>query len=187
MLTANEILKQMKKGNIHISPFDINLLNPNSYNVRLSPKLKVYDKDAILDVRKENNTFREVTIPEEGFLLLPNTLYLGATMEAIASDKYISAIDGRSSLGRLGMQIHLTAGFGDVGFNGTYTLEITVVQPLMIYPEYEIAQVYFEKPDGKVDFLYKGRYQYQINPTQSRSIIDSKSIEGYHYDNKGKM
>lgn len=185
MLTANEILKQIKKGNIDIDPFDIKNLNPNSYNVHLAKKLKVYDKGAILDVKTQNNSFREIEIPEEGFILLPNTLYIGATQERVQSDKFISSIDGRSSIGRLGMQIHLTAGFGDIGFNGTYTLEITVVQPVRMYPLYPVAQIHFEKADGKVDFLYNGRYQGQISPQESKSSINSETIKGYHY-NKGE-
>lgn len=182
MLTANEILKQMKKKNIDIDPFDINNLNPNSYNVHLSNKLKVYNNNAVLDLKSNNNYFNEVIIPSDGLILLPNTLYIGATKETISSDKFISAIDGRSSIGRLGIQIHLTAGFGDIGFHGTYTLEITVVQPVRIYPDFPIAQVYFEKPTGKVDFLYNGRYQGQKDPTESKSNIDSNKIEGYHYN-----
>lgn len=182
MLTGNEILKQIKKGNIGIEPFDINCLNPNSYNVHLANKLKVYDNNAVLDLKTQNNYFKEIIIPSEGFILLPNTLYIGATKEVISSDKFISSIDGRSSIGRLGMQIHLTAGFGDIGFHGTYTLEITVVQPVRIYPDFQVAQVHFEKPDGKIDFLYKGRYQGQKDPTESKSSIDSKSIKGYHYN-----
>ena len=79
------------------------------------------------------------------------------------------------------MQIHLTAGFGDLGFKGTYTLEITVINPVRVYPGLPIAQVYFEKPDGKIDFLYHGRYQGQIEPTESKINISSDSIEGYHY------
>lgn len=181
MLTGNEILRQIKKGNISIEPFDIDCLNPNSYNVHLANKLKVYDNNAVLDLKTQNNYFREVTIPSEGFILIPNVLYIGATKEVISSDKYISSIDGRSSIGRLGMQIHLTAGFGDIGFNGTYTLEITVVQPVRIYSDFPVAQIHFEKPDGKVDFLYKGRYQGQKDPTESRSSINSKCIDGYHY------
>ena len=182
MLTAHEILKQMKKNNLNIEPFDIKCLNPNSYNVHLSNKLKVYNNNAVLDLKTQNNCYNEITIPPEGFILLPNTLYIGATKEVISSDKFISAIDGRSSIGRLGMQVHLTAGFGDIGFHGTYTLEMTVIQPLRIYPDFQIAQVYFEKPDGKVDFLYKGRYQGQKDPTESRSSIDTRQINGYHYN-----
>lgn len=186
MLTGNKILKQMKKGNLSIEPFDIKSLNPNSYNVHLSNKLKVYDKGAVLDPKLENNCYKEIEIPQEGLILLPNTLYIGSIQERVKSDKFISAIDGRSSIGRLGMQVHLTAGFGDIGFNGNYTLEITVVQPVRMYPFYPIAQIYFEKPDGKVDFLYRGRYQGQTNPTTSRSSLNSESIQGYHYNKKIK-
>lgn len=181
MLTGSEILKQVKKKNIVINPFDIDQLNPNSYNVRLGDTLKVYDKTAILDLKEDNKHYERVHIPVNGYILLPDTLYIGSTREVIGSDKYISAIDGRSSIGRLGMQVHLTAGFGDIGFHGTYTLEITVVQPVKIYPDFPIAQVYFSKPDGKVDFLYSGRYQDQKQPTQSLINIPSSKIEGYHY------
>lgn len=184
MLTGNEIIRQIKKGNIEIDPFDIDCLNPNSYNVHLANKIKVYDNNAVLDLKTQNNYFKEIEIPKEGLILLPNTLYIGATKERIASDKFISNIDGRSSVARLGMQVHLTAGFGDIGFNGTYTFEITAVQPIRIYPDYQIAQVYFDKPDGKIDFLYKGRYQGQKDPTTSKSSIDSKNIDGYHYNKK---
>ena len=181
MLTGHEILKQVKRNNIIIEPFNIEQLNPNSYNVRLGDRLKVYERGAILDLKQDNKCYNEIVIPKEGFVLLPDTLYIGATKEIIGSDKYISAIDGRSSIGRLGMQIHLTAGFGDIGFQGTYTLEITVVQPVRVYAGYPIAQVYFEKPDGKVDFLYSGRYQGQIEPTESKVNVDSRKIDGYHY------
>ena len=182
MLTAHEILKQMKKNNLNIEPFDIKCLNPNSYNVHLSNKLKVYNNNAVLDLKTQNNCYNEITIPPEGFILLPNTLYIGATKEVISSDKFISAIDGRSSIGRLGMQVHLTAGFGDIGFSGKYTLEITVVVPLIVYPNFEVAQVYFEKPDGEVDFLYHGRYQNQEGPTTSKSFARTDSYNGYHYN-----
>ena len=76
MLTGNEILKQIKKGNIGIEPFDIDCLNPNSYNVHLANKLKVYDKNAVLDLQTQNTYFKEITIPLEGFILLTNTLYI---------------------------------------------------------------------------------------------------------------
>lgn len=181
MLTGHEIMKQIKKGNIGIEPFNLEQLNPNSYNVRLADRLKVYEPGVILDPKKNNDCYTEIVIPDYGFVLSPGKLYIGATKEIISSDKFISAIDGRSSIGRLGMQIHLTAGFGDLGFKGTYTLEITVINPVRIYPGLPIAQVYFEKPDGKIDFLYHGRYQGQIEPTESKININSDSIEGYHY------
>lgn len=182
MLTSNEILKQMEKGNIGITPFNRDNLNPNSYNVTLNNKLKMYNPDAILDPQEDNNDYTEIIIPEEGIILKPNRLYIGATNEIISTDKFISAIDGRSSIGRLGIMVHLTAGFGDIGFKGTYTLEIVVTQRVRMYPNYKIAQVYFSEPYGDIDFLYSGRYQNQIEPTTSRASIDSHTISGYHYD-----
>jgi len=181
MLTANEILKQQRKGNIVIQPFNIKQLNPNSYNVRLSNKIKRYDPKAILDSKTGNRHYEELIIPEEGIILEPGILYIGSTEEIIGSDKFISSIDGRSSFGRLGLQVHLTAGFGDIGFCGAYTLEMTVVQRLRIYADSEIAQVSFEKPTGKIDFLYHGRYQHQDGPTESRVDQLTKYYRGYHY------
>ena len=182
MLTANEILKQIKLGNIGIDPFDINCLNPNSYNVHLADEIIQYDKHIVLDMKKKDNRYTKKIIPESGLTLYPNTLYIGSIKETVSSDKFISAIDGRSSIGRLGMQVHLTAGFGDIGFHGTYTLEMTVIQPLRIYPDFQIAQVYFEKPDGKINFLYHGRYQNQKDPTESKSSIDARHLENYYYE-----
>ena len=184
MLTGHEIFRQWKKQNIYIDPFDVKQLNPNSYNVRLDNRLKVYDKHYILDMKGSNTCYDEIVIPPEGLILAPGTLYIGSTQEVIGSDKFISAIDGRSSIGRLGMQVHMTAGFGDIGFKGKYTLEITVVQPLRIYPDSLIAQVYFNKPDGKADFLYSGRYQGQSEATISRVGMDENKIEGYHINSK---
>lgn len=181
MLTGQEIIKQLNKGRIEIEPFDIKQLNPNSYNVRLDNRLKVYDKSYVLDMKSDNTCYNEIVIPPEGLILLPNTLYLGSTKEVVGSDHFISAIDGRSSVARLGMQVHMTAGFGDIGFKGNYTLEITVVQPLKIYPDSLVAQVYFEKPDGKVNFLYSGRYQGQTGATTSRVNKDSDKIKGYYF------
>ena len=111
-----------------------------------------------------------------------NTDIISQLEETISSDKYISAIDGRSSIGRLGISIHSTAGFGDIGFSGTYTLEISVVQPVIIYPDMLIGQVYFTEPNGDIDFLYSGRYQNQSGAVESRINIDSKDISNYHYN-----
>ena len=186
MLTANKILKEMKKGNIEISPFNLDQLNPNSYNVRLSNVLKTYNTDGynniVLNTKNVSSlSTTEHIIPASGFLLTPGKLYLGSTVETISSDKYISAIDGRSSIGRLGIQIHSTAGFGDIGFSGNYTLEISVIEPVVVYPDTLIGQVYFTKPTGKVDFLYNGRYQNQEGPVESKISINSKKISNYHY------
>lgn len=305
MLTGHEIERQIKKGNIEISPYDPKFINPNSINLRLHPCLKVYDRDADrinllmntkyeapvednhirikpfditsiaklnmedikteamevkqaapvanaenatsvekdsdtitiktggkeatvhmltghaiseeivsktdaivekvnigfdcaldyvgnrhsnaieriralekypnnesyhltpLDMNKDNPTM-DLFIPEEGLVLWPGVLYIGRTLERTATDKFIPMINGRSSVGRLGISVHITAGFGDIGFDGTWTLEITVAEPVRVYPCSEIAQVCFFKPCGKIKKLYKGRYQNQIDATASR-------------------
>lgn len=120
-----------------------------------------------LDMHKENETI-EFEIPEEGLILQPGVLYIGRTVERTWTDKYIPMINGRSSGGRLGISIHICAGFGDIGFDGTWTLEITCVEPVRIYPNSEIAQVCFFKPYGKVKDLYRGRYYQQEDATASR-------------------
>lgn len=120
-----------------------------------------------LDMHKENETI-EFEIPEEGLVLQPGVLYIGRTVEKTWTDKYIPMINGRSSGGRLGISIHICAGFGDIGFDGTWTLEITCVEPVRIYPNSEIAQVCFFKPYGKVKDLYRGRYYQQEDATASR-------------------
>ena len=120
-----------------------------------------------LSMEKKNNTL-PVFIPPEGLILYPGVLYIGRTVERTFTNKYIPMINGRSSGGRLGMSIHICAGFGDIGFDGTWTLEITVVEPLRVSPFAEIAQVAYFKPFGKKNILYNGRYQKQIDATASR-------------------
>lgn len=172
MLTGQAIIDAVNEGKIHISDFDLNRINPNSYNLRLHPQLKVYT-DPVLDARKKNNV-RELIIPEEGLVLEPGQLYIGRTVESTATDFYIPEIDGRSSYGRLGIWIHVTAGFGDVGFNGTWTLEIAVLHPLRVYPYDEIAQVCFFTPHGSTNIKYDGRYQGQLEATESRVELRKK-------------
>ena len=120
-----------------------------------------------LDMHKKNETI-EFQIPEEGYVLQPGVLYIGRTVERTATDRFIPMINGRSSGGRLGISIHICAGFGDIGFDGTWTLEITVVEPVRIYPNEEIAQVCFFTPAGKKAKLYRGRYYKQEDATASR-------------------
>lgn len=115
ILSGKEIQNKLGKE-IIIKPFNEKQLNPNSYNLRLHNKLLVYEEN-ILDMKKVNST-REIIIPNEGFLLEPNKLYLGRTVEYTETDKYVPMVEGRSSVGRLGLFIHVTAGFGDVGFKG---------------------------------------------------------------------
>ena len=156
ILSGKEILKHMGKE-IIITPFDEKRINPNSYNLSLADELLVYEKDA-LDMKKPNPTKR-IVIPEEGLLLEPNRLYLGRTNEFTKTDRYVPMLEGRSSTGRLGLFIHVTAGFGDIGFAGYWTLEIFCVQPVRIYPNVEICQIYYHDIDGEYDLYSSGKYQ----------------------------
>jgi dCTP deaminase len=188
MLTANEILKRVENEDIYIEGFTEDRLNPNSYNLTLNEKLLVYDdgdnrfyrnpfepwKPALeLDSKKKNPVI-ELIIPKEGYVLMPGTLYLGSTNEHTETDNLVPCISGRSSIARLGLCVHVTAGFGDIGFKGKWTLEMTVVHPLRIYPNMEICQIYYEEILGDVDRTYKGKYQNQPGVVESRMYQDFK-------------
>lgn len=156
ILSGREILKHI--GNeIVIEPFDKSKINPNSYNLSLANELLVYE-NTILDMKTPNAT-QKITIPDEGLLLEPNKLYLGRTNEYTKTDKFVPMLEGRSSTGRLGLFIHVTAGFGDVGFCGFWTLEIFCVQPIIIYPNVEICQIYYHNILGEYDPYKNGKYQ----------------------------
>lgn len=156
ILSGKEIKKHM--GNeIIIDPFDESRINPNSYNLSLHNELLIYDND-ILDMKKLNST-KKIIIPEDGLLLQPNKLYLGRTKEYTKTMEYIPMLEGRSSTGRLGLFIHVTAGFGDIGFAGYWTLEIFCVQPVIIYPNVEICQIYYHTISGDYDLYKSGKYQ----------------------------
>lgn len=183
ILGGQTILDEIKNGNIEIDPFDETKINPNSYNLTLHDKLLVYDtpyslipssgeyRRKPLTMKFENKT-RELYIPEDGLLLNPGTLYLGRTVERTFTDKYVPMIEGRSSIGRLGLMIHVTAGFGDVGFDGTWTLEIVPVQPIVIYPNIEIAQIYYHTVTDTSIKYTSNKYLNQIDVTASRLYKD---------------
>lgn len=170
ILSGLEIANRIGKD-IGIEPYNSNQLNPNSYNLRLHNELLVYDSQ-ILDM-KANNATSKLTIPEAGLQLEPGKLYLGRTVEHTRTDKLVPMLEGRSSIGRLGMFIHVTAGFGDVGFNGFWTLEIFVVQPLIIYPGIEICQIYYHHIDGDYTTYQNGKYQ------NNQKIQPSKLYEDF--------
>lgn len=157
MILSGKEIKNRLGGEILIDPFDEKRLNPNSYNLRLSEEMLVYN-DAVLDMKKPNPT-SSLTIPESGLTLQPGKLYLGRTMEYTKTDKYVPMLEGRSSIGRLGIFVHVTAGFGDVGFSGYWTLEIFCVQPVIIYAGVEICQIYYHSIEGDYETYTKGKYQ----------------------------
>lgn len=156
ILSGLEIERRMG-SDIVIEPYDKALLNPNSYNLRLSDELLVY-KNHELDMAKPND-YERLTIPAEGMLLQPGRLYLGRTLEYTATENLVPMLEGRSSVGRLGLFIHVTAGFGDVGFRGYWTLEILCVQPVRIYPRVEICQIFYHTLEGPYVNYKSGKYQ----------------------------
>ena len=180
ILTGSEIQKQTQIGDIVINPFNSKHLGPNSYDVTLNDELLIYDlNDKPLDMKKSNPT-KSIPIPREGIILEPNQLYLGSTVETATSKKFVPMFEGRSSIGRLGINTHITAGFGDLGwgFNEqkkclypTWTLEIAVVHPIRIYPKTRIGQVYFIVPQGDIK-LYQGKYSQQKKPQASQLFKD---------------
>lgn len=157
ILSGREIARQMGKQ-IFIEPFNAKKLNPNSYNLSLYNELMVYDRDE-LDMKKEN-TAHTITIPPEGLRLEPGRLYLGRTREFTRTEGYVPMLEGRSSVGRLGLFIHVTAGFGDVGFAGYWTLEIFCVQPIVIYSDVELCQIYYHTIEGDYEPYASGKYQH---------------------------
>jgi dCTP deaminase len=142
ILSDLTILREIKAGSIVIEPFDTKFLGSNSYDVHLSKHLATY-VNPVLDARKHNE-IRHFEIPEEGFLLQPGVLYLGVTEEYTETHKHVPFLEGKSSTGRLGINIHATAGKGDVGFCNTWTLEISCIHPVRVYSGMPVGQlIYF--------------------------------------------
>ncbi len=156
ILSGREILHRMGED-IEIDPFHESHLNPNSYNLTLHNELMVYE-EVVLDMAKANRV-RRIEIPEDGLVLSPNQLYLGRTAERTVTHNLVPQIEGRSSVGRLGLFVHVTAGFGDVGFAGFWTLEIFAVQPVRIYPGTSICQIFYHEITGAVE-EYSSKYQH---------------------------
>ena len=163
ILSDSRILEEIEKGNIVIEPYDRACLGSNSYDVHLGKYLAMYNS-TMLDARKHNE-ITHFEIPEEGYVLLPGSLYLGVTLEYTETHVHVPFLEGKSSTGRLGIDIHATAGKGDVGFCNAWTLEISCVQPVRVYAGMPIGQlIYFpaegeviNKYDKKTDAKYNGR------------------------------
>lgn len=156
MILSGKSIHEQLGQNIRIEPFRVEQLNPNSYNLRLHHELLVYDQH-ILDMKRENTAHR-LTIPEEGLLMEKDKLYLGRTVEYTETNGYVPMLEGRSSVGRLGLFVHITAGFGDVGFSGFWTLEMFCVQPVRIYAGVEICQIFYHSIEGDYESYSSGRH-----------------------------
>lgn len=157
ILSGHEIRQQLGKR-IVIDPFQEAHLNPNSYNLTLHDEVMTYE-EVVLDMAKPNRV-RRITIPPEGLVLSPNQLYLGRTIERTETHDLVPMIEGRSSVGRLGLFVHVTAGFGDVGFCGYWTLEMFAVQPVRIYPGVPICQIFYHQVTGDITEYSSNKYQH---------------------------
>ena len=157
VLSGHEIRQQLGQ-NIVIDPYDEGRLNPNSYNLTLHDELLIYE-EVVLDMRRPNRV-RRISIPPEGLVLQPHQLYLGRTCERTETRNYVPMIEGRSSIGRLGLFVHVTAGFGDVGFCGYWTLEMFAVQPVRIYAGVAICQIFYHDIRGTFTEYASDKYQH---------------------------
>ena len=164
ILTGPEITAAARDGRVRIAPFEPDQVNPNSYNVRLGPTLLTYTSD-VIDAHHPNPT-QEVEIGPGGFVLQPGELYLGHTVEEVGSDTFVPLLFGRSSVGRLGLFVEITAPIGDIGFHGQWTLMLSPTRPLRVYPGMKIGQIMFFVSVGPVD-LYSGKYQAALGPQPS--------------------
>lgn len=156
ILTSSEILKNMERGNIAIAPFDADKLNPNSYNVSIGTQLIAY-KDVIIDLKQKANTY-SMNIPESGLILQPGRLYLAKTLEYTETKGLVPVLYGRSSAARAGLFVHASAGLGDDGYKGHWTLSLIPSQPVKIYPNMSLAQIVYFKTLGESTY-YSGKYQ----------------------------
>lgn len=161
ILTDSQILEAIEKGSIVIEPFDPKRLGSNSYDVHLGKTLALYVDD-VLDARK-HNAIRTFEIPEEGFVLEPDTLYLGVTKEYTETHEHVPFLEGKSSVGRLGIDIHATAGKGDIGFCNYWTLEISVKMPVRVYAGMPIGQLIYFAVQGDVVNPYNTKVSAKYN------------------------
>ncbi|MBK3533625.1 dCTP deaminase [Streptomyces sp. MBT56] len=173
ILTGPEITEAARDGRLRIQPFEPDQVNPNSYNVRLGPTLMTYTCD-VIDSHRPNPT-RTFEIGDDGHVLQPGELYLGHTLEEVGSNVFVPLLFGRSSVGRLGLFVEITAPIGDIGFHGQWTLMLSPIRPLRVYAGMKIGQIMFFVSTGDID-LYAGKYQAAAGPQPSRYWRDLATI-----------
>jgi dCTP deaminase len=178
ILSGNSYEKELELGNIVISPFRKDFLNPNSYDLHLGKELYQLD-DLIVDPLKEHR-WTEYDLSKQYKVIDPGKLYLGHTVELAGSSVYIPKIEGKSTLARLGISIHLTAGYGDIGFIGSWTLEITTVKPFVLRYGMPICQIEFDVIRGDIHHLYNGKY----NARDGVGLPEARTDWIFMYDEK---
>jgi len=180
ILSDRSIKEELSAGRIELDPFDESLVQPASVDVRLDHYFRVFLNHTmpVIDVKKDlEELTRLVDIEDDrAFVLHPGEFVLGSTMERVAlPDDLVGRVEGKSSLGRLGLLIHSTAGFIDPGWNGHITLELSNVAnlPITLYPGMKIGQISFLQMTSPADVPYgsaavRSKYQGQRGPTPSR-------------------
>jgi dCTP deaminase len=176
ILSDLHILDEIKQGTIKIEPYNRECLGSNSYDVHLGKVLATY-REHILDAKKHNQ-IESFEIPEEGFVLYPHIFYLGVTQEYTETHAHVPFLEGKSSTGRLGIDIHATAGKGDVGFCGHWTLEISVKQPVRVYAGMPVGQLIYFPVDGEIEVKYNKKQDAKY------SNQGSKPVESMMWKNK---
>jgi dCTP deaminase len=184
VLSDRSIKEEIEAGRIVVEPFDAGLVQPSSIDVRVDRQFRVFHNGRYthIDVREPMDELTELVEPAEGepFILHPGEFVLGQTLERVTlPDDLVARLEGKSSLGRLGLLIHSTAGFVDSGFSGNLTLELSNVAnlPITIYHGMPIGQISFMRMDGPVENPYGGgqtgsKYQGQAEPTPSRFYLN---------------
>lgn len=168
ILSDIKIIEMIERGAIVITPYRRSALGTNSYDVHLGKTLATY-KDEVLDAKKHNQ-IEYFEIPEGGFVLQPQTLYLGVTEEYTESHEAVPFLEGKSSVGRLGIDIHATAGKGDVGFCNTWTLEISCVHPVRVYAGMPIGQLIYFGVEGRIENYYNKKQNAKYNERTDRPV-----------------
>lgn len=169
ILTGKEIEKQHADGTIIIEPFNIEQINPNSYDLRLGNQLLIYDEQE-LSPRKDNHYHIE-TIPEQGYVLKKNHFYLASSIEVIGGNGYVPLIHAKSGIARLGLFVHITADLIDIGFVGTTTFQLFPTLDIRVFSGMRIGQVSFWTVKGNIE-LYDGKYQGAHGPQASKNYLN---------------
>ena len=168
IFSDKKILASIKEKEIVIKPFRRKCLGTNSYDVHLSKHLATY-KDRVLDARTHNE-IEPIVIPKSGFVIQPGTLYLGVTQEYTETHNAVPFLEGKSSVGRLGIDIHATAGKGDVGFCNNWTLEISCVEPVRIYAGMPIGQLIYFSIEGEIENFYNKKENAKYTTRSSKPV-----------------
>ncbi|WP_459176104.1 dCTP deaminase [Ewingella americana] len=169
ILTGSEIKKRTASNDITIIPFNEKQLNPNSYNYCLGPRL------GIPNLTGNNVSFDFIDLPPEGFVMDAGTTYLGHTLEILGSNKFAMSLIGRSSLGRLGLFLQVSANLGHTGACHQWTLELVATRPFRLYPGMRIGQISFWVNQGSPG-LYHGGYSAYNNPQVSKIVPLVESV-----------